>query len=78
MVTRNRDGRKFIAIASPFATFVFGWFIGVVFAWFFKLPTMLGMSVGLGLGALGVMWLVPRLYVANDAVSAFVTVDFSG
>ncbi len=75
MVTRNRDGRKFIAIASPFATFVFGWFIGVVFAWFFKLPTMLGMSVGLGLGALGVMWLVPRLYVVNDAVSAFVTVD---
>jgi hypothetical protein len=74
-VTRERGLRKVVALMSAPLTLLLGYLFGIAFTGFFGLPSMLGTSIGLGIGALGVMWLVPRLYVVNDAVSAFVTVD---
>ncbi len=75
VIVRDRAARTLVAVVSPFATLFMGYVFGVAFASFFKLPTMLGTSLGLGLGALAVLWLIPKLYIVNDAVSAFVTVN---
>ena len=75
IVERNRLWRVIIAGLSLVFIFLIGYLFGFGFAKFFKLPSLLGTGLGLGLSGLGVMWILPKLYVTNDAVSAFVTID---
>ncbi len=76
-IERDRGTRLVVAITSPIIMFLLCYRIGMWVTVFFKIPLagVLGMSLGLGLGALGVLWLIPRLFVVNNAVAAFVTVD---
>lgn len=75
ITTRDNGSRLAVAIVSVLFTLIVGYLIGKGFAAFFKLPGLLGTSMGLGLSGLGLLWLIPRLYVINNAVSAFVTID---
>jgi len=75
MIERDRGSRAFIGFVGPAAALFFGYLFGVTFAAFFKLPLVIGYTVGLGIGALTATWLVSKSYITNDAVAAFVTVN---
>lgn len=75
ITTRDNGSRLAVAVGSVIFTLIAGYLLGKGFAAFFKLPGLLGTSMGLGLSGLGLLWLIPRLYVINNAVSAFVTID---
>jgi|CXWL01.1.fsa_nt_gi hypothetical protein len=75
MVKGKRRNPWIVAILSLVLVSLLGYLFGFGFAKLFKLPSLLGTSFGLGLAGLGVMWILPKLYVVNDAVSAFVTID---
>lgn len=72
---RDRLERLVFAIAIVVLILFCGYFFGLGFAKSFKLPSLLGTSFGLGLAGFGVLWILPKLYVINDAVSALVTVN---
>lgn len=75
MIKRDRVMRAIVAILSPFCAVLFGYLLGASFAAFFKLPMVIGYTVGLGLGAFIAMWFIPMSYIVNDALGAFVTID---
>lgn len=75
IIDRSREVRAVVAIASLVALFIAGIMVGGGFAVFFKLPAILGTGAGLALGGLLVMWILPKIYIVNSAVSAFVTID---
>ncbi len=74
-IDRDRGTRRLVAFLSPVIVFLLGYWIGAGLVSFFKLPSIIGTGLGLGLGAFGVISLIPRLYVVNEAIAAFVTVD---
>lgn len=74
-IKRGRGLRFLTGILAPVIAIVVCFIAGTGFVSFFKLPSILGTVLGFGLSAFTVLWLIPRLYVTNGAVAAFVTVD---
>lgn len=74
-IIRNRPARFLVAVASIGVALVLSVYAGLVVAKAFFLWPVLGWSMGLGLSVLALAWVIPRLYVTNGAIYAFVTVN---
>ncbi len=73
---RDRASRTLVVIASLLLATLGCYFLGSWLGKFFRLPgTNTPMVLGLGLAGLTTILLLPRLFVYNYAVSAFMTID---